>query len=201
MSDITEVAPELSTQPAPPEQPARFGVVAWLRWAWRTLTSMRTALILLFLLAVAAVPGSVVPQRGLNELRVARFYQDHPHLAPLFNKLSLFDVFASWWFAAIYILLFTSLAGCVIPRSWQHARAMRARPPAPPKRLERLPNAATWQTALPTEASYAAARSVLRRRRYRVQDYNGALAAEKGYLRETGNLLFHLALLALLAGV
>src|SRR3954453_8701309 len=137
MSDITEVAPELSTQPAQPEEPARFGVVAWLRWAWRTLTSMRTALILLFLLAVAAVPGSLVPQRGLNELRVARFYQDHPHLAPVFNKLSLFDVFASWWFAAIYILLFTSLAGCVIPRSWQHARAMRSRPPARPGRPAR----------------------------------------------------------------
>ena len=32
------------------------------RWAWRQLTSMRTALVLLFLLALAAVPGSVVPQ-------------------------------------------------------------------------------------------------------------------------------------------
>ena len=33
---------------------------------WRRLTSMRTALILLFLLAVAAVPGSLLPQRNLN---------------------------------------------------------------------------------------------------------------------------------------
>src|SRR3954464_8985719 len=179
MSDITEVAPELSTQPAVPEQPARFGVVAWLRWAWRTLTSMRTALILLFLLAVAAVPGSVVPQRGLNELRVARFYQDHPHLAPLFNRLSLFDVFASWWFAAIYILLFTSLAGCVIPRSWQHARAMRARPPAPPKRFDRLPRATRWTTTTAPDAAYDGIAQLLRKRRFRVDRHPHGLAAEK----------------------
>src|SRR5215472_17434993 len=37
----------------------------WLRWFWRQLTSMRTALILLFLLALASVPGSVLPQEGI----------------------------------------------------------------------------------------------------------------------------------------
>ena len=36
-----------------------------VRTAWRRLTSMRTALILLFLLAVAAVPGSLLPQLSL----------------------------------------------------------------------------------------------------------------------------------------
>src|SRR4051812_4189780 len=162
---------------------------------------MRTALILLFLLAVAAVPGSVVPQRGLNELRVARFYQDHPHLAPLFNKLSLFDVFAAWWFAAIYILLFASLAGCVIPRSWQHMRAMRARPPVPPRRLDRLPHAARWRTATAPDAAYVAIVELLRKRRFRVDRHASGIAAEKGYLRESGTLVFHLALLLLLAGV
>ena len=35
----------------------------WFRWGWRQLTSMRTALILLFLLAVGAIPGSLLPQR------------------------------------------------------------------------------------------------------------------------------------------
>jgi cytochrome c biogenesis protein len=153
------------------------------------------------LLAVAAVPGSVLPQRGLNELRVARFYQDHPHLAPILNRLSLFDVFAAWWFAAIYILLFTSLAGCVIPRSWQHGRTMRARPPAPPRRLDRLPHAKQWVTATTPDAAYDALAQVLRKRRFRVDRHPTGLAAEKGYLRETGNLVFHLALLLLLAGV
>src|SRR2546421_234527 len=181
MAEITDVAPGLSTQPAPAEPPARFGLTGWLRWGWRTLTSMRTALILLFLLALAAIPGSVLPQRALNELRVMQFYKDHPHLAPILNRLSMFGVFHAWWFAAIYLALFLSLAGCVIPRSWQHARAIRARPPAPPRRLDRLPETRTWQTGLTIDAAYDAFAGVFRQRRFRLDRHPTGLAAgERG---------------------
>jgi len=40
------------------------------RNTWRTLTSMGTALVLLFLLALAAIPGALLPQRSLNEGKV-----------------------------------------------------------------------------------------------------------------------------------
>ncbi|MBK0296739.1 cytochrome c biogenesis protein ResB, partial [Bacillus sp. S34] len=40
-----------------------LGLVGYLRFFWRQLTSMRTALFLLMLLALAAIPGSLVPQR------------------------------------------------------------------------------------------------------------------------------------------
>jgi cytochrome c biogenesis protein len=113
----------------------------------------------------------------------------------------MFDVFHAWWFAAIYLALFLSLAGCVIPRSWQHARATRARPPAPPRRLDRLPETQTWQTGLTVDAAYDVFAGVLRRRRFRLDRHPTGLAAEKGYFRETGNLVFHLALLVLLGGV
>ena len=45
-------------------------MTGWLRWSWRQLTSMRTALILLFLLALASVPGSVLPQEGIDPAAV-----------------------------------------------------------------------------------------------------------------------------------
>ncbi len=48
-----------------------------LRMAWRRLTSMRTALVLLFLLAVAAVPGSLLPQRPLNPAKAASYIASH----------------------------------------------------------------------------------------------------------------------------
>ena len=95
-------APE-STAPAP--SPA-YGVLGWLRWGWRQLTSMRTALILLFLLAVASVPGSLLPQQGIDPAAVQQYYASHPGLAPWLARLSLFNVFAAPWFAAIYLLLF-----------------------------------------------------------------------------------------------
>src|ERR1700716_429019 len=49
-------------------------MVAFLRNTWRGLTSMRTALVLLFLLALAALPGALLPQRSLNQrLRAQHF--------------------------------------------------------------------------------------------------------------------------------
>src|SRR5215213_2591735 len=97
--------------PPPPEPgPAPLRVLAAvLRNGWRGLTSMRTALVLLFLLAVAALPGALLPQRSLNIRLVEAYLADHPQLGPLFDRLGFFDVFAAPWFAAIYLLLMVSL--------------------------------------------------------------------------------------------
>lgn len=117
----------------------RLGPVGWARWAWRQLTSMRTALALLLLLAVAAIPGSVFPQRGVDPVRVRRYLEDNPGSGPWLDRLGMFDVYSSPWFAAIYLLLMVSLVGCILPRSAQHLRALRAQPPRTPRRLGRLP--------------------------------------------------------------
>lgn len=185
-------APEARTPPA------GLGPLGWLRWGWRQLTTMRTALILLFLVALGAVPGSILPQRGQAPEDVAAYLDEHETLGPWLDEFSMFDVFAAPWFAAIYILLFVSLAGCVIPRAVKHYQSMRARPPAAPRNLGRLPQSAKYETDTSPEDVLAEARTVLRGRRFRVDVSGGAASAEKGYLGETGNLLFHLALLALL---
>ncbi len=200
----TEAAPleatTLSTQPLPPRLPG-LGWRELARWFWRQLTSMRTALFLLFLLALGAVPGSVFPQRGSNPGDVVAYYQLHPSLAPFLDRLGMFDVFGSAWFASVYLLLFVSLAGCVIPRSLVHARAMRARPPAAPRNLTRLPEHRTYLTAAAPDVVLTAAAAELRTRRWRLATDESTVSAEKGYLRETGNLVFHLALIVLLLGV
>jgi cytochrome c biogenesis protein len=179
----------------------RLGPVGWVRWAWRQLTSMRTALMLLFLLALAAVPGSLLPQRGSDPVGVSDYLRAHRTLGPLFDRLSGFDVFAATWFAAIYVLLLVSLIGCVVPRSRQHLLGMRARPPAAPRNLHRLPVASSFSVNEQPEAVLRSAYDALQARRFRVDSGEGWVAAEKGYLRETGNLVFHLAIVALLLGV
>jgi cytochrome c biogenesis protein len=185
-----------SGQPA-----ARFGAVAWLRWGWRQLTSMRTALVLLFLLALASIPGSVLPQEGVDPAAVEQYYTAHPDLAPILAKLSGFDVFGAPWFAAIYLLLFTSLAGCVLPRAVRMARSARQPPPKAPRHLNRLPQTTTFGAAGSPEQALDGAAGLLRRHRFRIRTGDGWISAEKGYLHEVGNLLFHLALLGLLASV
>ncbi|MFB4305574.1 cytochrome c biogenesis protein ResB [Actinomadura sp. GTD37] len=201
MTETTEsgtAAPAARQAPEEIPRPRGIGPLGWLRWAWRQLTTMRTALILLFLVALGAVPGSVLPQRGQAPEKVAAYLDEHETLGPWLDRLSMFDVFAAPWFAAIYILLFVSLAGCVLPRAVKHYKSMRARPPAAPRNLGRLPQSTTYETDASPEDVLAEARTVLRGRRFRVDVSGGSAAAEKGYLGESGNLLFHLALLALL---
>ncbi|HEX5597003.1 MAG TPA: cytochrome c biogenesis protein ResB [Micromonosporaceae bacterium] len=183
--------------PLPPPRRAN-PLLALLRNSWRQLTSMRTALVLLFLLAIAAIPGSVLPQRTVSVEDVNDYFREHPDLAPVLDRLGAFDVFSSVWFSAIYVLLFASLVGCIVPRLRDHVRALRAVPPQAPKRLDRLPQHAV----LPDhDGDLSAIAAVLRRRRWRVTVRDNTVSAEKGYLKETGNLIFHLALVGLLIGV
>ncbi|MER7702878.1 cytochrome c biogenesis protein ResB [Kitasatospora sp. NPDC097605] len=193
-------AERLTTAPAESDGPTGIGVLGWLRWMWRQLTSMRVALILLFLLSLAAIPGSLIPQNGQNQFKVETWKAQHTTVAPIYEKLQLFDVYSSVWFSAIYILLFVSLAGCIVPRTWQFVGVLRSRPPAAPRNLTRMPVYAAWRTDADAEAVGTAAHRLLRGRRFRAHLDGGAVAAEKGYLREVGNLVFHLSLFALLGG-
>ncbi|MEU2347226.1 cytochrome c biogenesis protein ResB [Modestobacter sp. NPDC049651] len=202
----TTAPPRPTAAPTPPSRPSP-GRRAWgflLRW-WRRLTAMRTALVLLFLLALAAIPGSLLPQRSLSQNNVRQYFSDHATLAPVLDKLYLFDVFSSPWFAAIYLLLFISLIGCVVPRAIEHGRALFTPPPPAPRHLHRLPESATVDTALAGPAALDVVEEELRVRRYRVSRRVGKhgpeVSAEKGYLKETGNVVFHLSLLALLVSL
>lgn len=191
----------------------RLGLIGWLRWGWRQLTSMRTALILLLVLAIAAIPGSIFPQRMADPNGVTQWERDNPDLFPILDGLKLFDVYLSPWFSAIYLLLFASLVGCVIPRIRHHAKALRARPPRTPARLQRLDDFRSATRDVPASgdaeaeaaASVDAATTQLRALGYRVERYDRgrtfSVSAERGYWRETGNLLFHLALVGVLITV
>ncbi|MEV5087975.1 cytochrome c biogenesis protein ResB [Streptomyces griseoincarnatus] len=199
--DLGAAGSQLSTAPVEdspsPDLPS-LGVIGWARWFWRQLTSMRVALLLLLLLSLAAIPGSLIPQTGINEAQVADFRERHDVLAPVYDKLGLFNVYSSVWFSAIYILLFVSLIGCIVPRTWQFVGQLRGRPPGAPRRLTRLPAHTTWRTSADPEEVREAALALLRKRRFRAHAVGDAVAAEKGYLRELGNLAFHLALIVML---
>ncbi|MCQ9351787.1 cytochrome c biogenesis protein ResB [Corynebacterium sp. 153RC1] len=185
-----------------------FGMaVTALKKAWHWLTSMRTALMLLFVLAVAAIPGALLPQRSLNESKVIEYIQANGKVAEIYDKLQLFDVFSSTWFTAIFTLLFFSLIGCIIPRSWDHYKAMKTPPVRAPKVLARMPHHGKGSVEKPIDAVAEDIRGVLKG--WHLAEYSphedraGArsFAAEKGYLREFFNLTFHLGLVGILVAV
>ncbi len=163
---------------------------------------MRTALVLLFLLALAALPGALLPQRSLNQNLVDKYFAAYPAIAPTLDRLGFFGVFASPWFASIYLLLMASLVGCVLPRTIEHAKGLRAAPVVTPRNLARLPHHA--EATLDADVDEVAARVRTRlkgwRRREETEGTGRTVSAEKGYVREAGNLLFHLSLIGLLLG-
>ena len=199
MTDVqtqaTETTPAGST-PAPPSW-------GWLRWAWRNLTSMRTAVILLALLALAAIPGSLFPQRNVasDPAAVINYARENPRIAPWLDRLGMFDVYASPWFAAIYVLLLISMTGCVLPRSRRLWQSVRSAPPPAPRNLTRLEGHRSWGTTREPTEILATAAAPLRRKGFRVVTTGEEVRAERGYLREVGNLAFHLSLLVFLVGI
>ena len=208
-SQLTHPPDEHSNRIAPPP-PARPGMVraalAFLRNTWRQLTNMRTALILLFLLALASLPGALLPQWTLSRSKTAQYILDHRTLGRWLDRLGFFNVFSSPWYAAIYLLLFTSLVGCLLPRTIDVARQLRTQPVATPRNLARLPLHFAAIVGGDPAGVAAAVAAALRRRHWRVAQRTEAgdvltISAERGYLRELGNLLFHLSLLGLLVAV
>jgi cytochrome c biogenesis protein len=178
-------------------------VFAYARNTWRTLTSMGTALVLLFLLALGAIPGALLPQRSLNEFKVEQYIVEHPTIGPWLDRLQAFQVFSSFWFTAIYVLLFISLVGCLTPRLIEHARSLRATPVAAPRNLSRLPKHHTAEVAGDSDTVATQISGHLKgwRRTARKDGEAVEISAEKGYLREFGNIVFHFSLLGLLVAV
>jgi len=199
--------------PAPSTDPSvaqpKLGFLGYLRYFWRQLTSMRTALFLLLMLAFASIPGSLVPQRSSDPNGVIQFRVDNPDLFPILDNLQVFTTYTSVWFSSIYLLLFVSLIGCIIPRTKHHIQALRARPPKTPARLGRLAGYTTLTVQTDAASAIASGRTLLKKLGYRTELFTSnvrgvateSVSAERGYLRETGNLVFHTALVGVLISV
>ena len=237
----TDAAPVEGTAP-PSGQGFTGRLLSAARNVWRQLTSMRVALILLFLLALASLPGALLPQWSLNSAKTAQYLLDYPTLGPILDRLGFFEVFASPWYAAIYLALFLSLIGCVLPRSLSFIGQLRMPPVATPRNLSRLPHhhrlevdgtpqqvaervrtgLRGWRVEQRSELPAGACREIAAdagggaaadgagsdgaaatgAAGYRAQPATPlTISAEKGYLREVGNLVFHLSLLGLLIAI
>jgi len=199
-----------SAAPDPSIAQPKLGPIGYLRFFWRQLTSMRTALFLLLLLAFAAIPGSLVAQRSSDPNGVIQYRVDHPDLYPILDALQVFNTYTSVWFSSIYLLLFVSLIGCIVPRSIHHYGALRSRPPKTPARLNRLAGYTAVNAETDAASAVDSARAHLNKLRYRTELYPSttrdgkasfSVSAERGYLRETGNLVFHTALVGILVSV
>ncbi len=98
-----------------------------LKHAIDLLRSMRFAIALLVILAIASVVGTVLTQEDTYVNYVNQF---GPFWADIFRGLDLYDVYGSWWFMLILVFLVISVSLCVFdnaPKMIRDARSWKDR--------------------------------------------------------------------------
>lgn len=196
-----------------------FGRLGWA--VWRTLTSVRFAVLQISVLAVAGVIGAVMKQIPPFALHDPQAYADQmaqihgaydatigAGFVDVMERLGLFRVFAAPWFVFLLTLLVVSIIVCTLDRTpdlWRKERLVRV-VQAPPFFDLRMENRALFGEL--NEAALADVRAVLRRSRFRVRDQRVAQPAgddvinvygDKNQYFKLATLFTHLGLILFLA--
>jgi cytochrome c biogenesis protein len=108
-----------------PGESVRF--YAWREW--KTLSRMRTAVILLAIVAALSMVATLLPQRAIQPERASGWIQDHALLGPWFDRLGFFAVYESWLLIGAVVLMYVSLGNCVITRGLALYRRWRRKLP------------------------------------------------------------------------
>ena len=87
------------------------------------ISSMRFAISLLTLIAVASVIGTVLKQ---NEPMPNYINQFGPFWFSVFDKLSLYSVYSAWWFLLIMGFLVASTSLCIVRNAPKMLKDMRS---------------------------------------------------------------------------
>ncbi|MDO4795380.1 MAG: cytochrome c biogenesis protein ResB [Brachymonas sp.] len=141
---------EVAPTPLPPSAVARC-----LRAVWRLLTSMRFAIALLGVMALASLIGTVLPQQQPYSLYVGLY---GAFWADVFEALGLFHIYQSAWYLLILCVLVASTSACmarhvpVIVREWRDVKE-----DIPLRALQALGHK---QTAMLAQAAPTAARNL-----------------------------------------
>jgi cytochrome c biogenesis protein len=180
---------------------------------WRIFTSMRTALVLMLMLAVLALIGTVLIQAPSGLQTNAQGYDawldalrpKYGGWVPILDRLGLFSVFASIWFKAILVGLTTSILACSVNRFrglWKTAIHPRTRMAG--TFYDHAPHSAALTTDIDQVAAVGVARDVLGARRFRtVVEADGDvvhLYADRFRWAPFGTLMAHISLVSILVG-
>ena len=179
---------------------------------WHTLTSVRLALILILLIAVATLTGTLldqVPASVANDpVAYNRWLEGARGRYGIFTdvmaRLELLNVFSSIWFRGLIALLVANIVVCTINR-WSSIRAQVFRPRVRmnPAYFDRARIGATFSVNLATATAAATVRQGLRSAGYRSLTEDGesvAMYADRFRFSRLGTFLTHLSLVLLLVG-
>jgi cytochrome c biogenesis protein len=166
------------------------------------VSSMRFAISLLTIIAIASMIGTVMKQ---NEPMPNYVNQFGPFWFEVFNKIGLYAVYSAWWFLLILTFLIASTALCIARNGPKMIKDMRSwRENVREESLRNFHHKAEWNSTLPRFelASQSAARLSDAGYAVKIVDKgNGTLvAARKGAANKFGYIFAHSSIIIILVG-
>lgn len=166
------------------------------------LSSMRFAISLLSILAVASIVGTVLKQAEPYSNYIIQF---GPFWFEVFKKLGLYDVYHAGWFLLILTFLVVSTSVCIWRNAPNFAREMKSfREHVSEQSLNAFKHRHEVETTLAPEALAATAQRYLEGRGYKVRslprDGGVLLAAKAGSWNRLGYFLAHSAIVMICIG-
>lgn len=86
----------------------------FLESIWDFFSSIRLTVVMLLLLAGTSVIGTVIPQN--NERAILHFRENYELVYSVFVALNIFDMYHSWWFRLLLLVLGVNITVCSIHR-------------------------------------------------------------------------------------
>ena len=171
---------------------------------YELLSSMRFAVSLLTVLAIASIVGTVLKQAEPYPNYIAQF---GPFWFPLFETLGLYDVYHAAWFLLILAFLVASTALCIYRNGPLMLREMRSfREHAAEASLRRFAHRAEYRASAPVADLIGKLSTYLEQNgfRYRIStarpDGSTLIAAKAGSYHRLGYIFTHVAIVVICAG-
>ncbi len=166
------------------------------------LSSVKLTLFVLFMLAVFSIIGTVIPQNKPAEFYVET-YGDN--MARLFQALDVSDMYSSWWFSALLVLLSVNMIVCILerfPAAWRLITMDNLQTGL--DRLEKMGRRRIFSSSSPVDGVAGTMRDLIEKKGWRITEQRTGdsflLFAQKGRWTRLGVYVFHFSILIIFAG-
>lgn len=178
---------------------------------WNFFSSVKIAVTLIIITLIASAVGTIFPQERYipvpvpTEESVALFYQQtYGVLGKIYYLLGFHNLYSSWWFVSLLVMIGTSLVICSLDRVIPLYKAL-SKPRVNPHLSFLRGQKIFGETALEPEAgeeqTIQQAQEALRKKGYRVYQEGTSILGEKSRFSRWGPYINHIGLILFLLGV
>ncbi|PIE65069.1 MAG: hypothetical protein CSA26_05370 [Desulfobacterales bacterium] len=169
---------------------------------WQFLASVKLALVTIFFIAATSIIGTIIPQKQELAWYSRKFGEQTAHF---FQLLNLTDMYSSWWFISLLVLLGINLVICSLdrfPATWKQITADGTL--FKKGRLSKMPFTASWKSDAPVDTIIKACEEQLKKQGWTFQIKRSAqttlIFSQKNAWSRTGVYIVHLSILVVFLG-